>query len=457
MFIGKTFTLHMVSFFGVVDKSKSFHSSDRLKQRQDILNKTAMMYGDVDIVHSWDLSRLKETHYYARNKALLDRPRGCGYWAWKPFIILETMKSMKHGDYVFYCDIGKPAEGVDFDHGNQITQSLLPIVDWAKRYQGMMPGVYLPHHGNSSIWIKDDCYKILECEDEKYKKIPTIQAGYTMWRKSTEVIEFLEEWLSKNLDSRLISDDPNVLGGENAPEFIRHCHDQAILTLLCEKNNIQVFGDPKYQFWGFRNVNFIAKQAAYENRKRKSKLDLSKLNQEYSNVVPKFLINWIEILYCERRQDVSRMLVMGDNNLQIDMWTRYFPKASVLSATYLNLSEYISESRSASKYIYDLIIMDSPLEEHYSIEVFFRIYDSLKEDGAALIGPLPKESSELDAYARTIANNNHFPDVLSQDGTELALPQHSPKIHNSKNPIFLQSGMDRFILIYKPKELINAN
>ena len=139
------------------------------------------------------------------------------------------------------------------------------------------------------------------------------------------------------------------------------------------------------------------------------------------------------------------------------MWTRYFPKASVLSENYLNLSERISESEDAPKYIYDFIITNSMLEEHYSIEVFLRIYDSLKEDGAALIGPLPKEANELDAYARAIANNNYFSDASSQDETELSLPQHKPKIHNSKNPIFLQSGIDRFILMYKPKELINAN
>ena len=133
-----------------------------------------------------------------------------------------------------------------------------------------------------------------------------------------------------------------------------------MLTLLCEKNNIKVFGDQKYQFWGFRNVNFIAKQAAYENRKRKSKLYFEQFNQDY-NAVPKFLTSWIELLYCERRQDVSRMLVMGDDDWQLDMWTRYFPKASVLSEKYLNISERISESDSFSKYAYDFVITNSCL------------------------------------------------------------------------------------------------
>ena len=449
--LGKELTLHMVSFYGVIDENKSFHSETQLKNRQAILNKTAMLHGDVDKVHSWDLQRLRATDFYNQNKALLDRPKGCGYWAWKPYIILETLKEAKYGDFVFYCDIGRPADGIDFDHGNQITESLLPIVDWAKRHNGMMPGVYLPHHGHSSIWIKSDCYRILDCEEERYKKIPTVQAGYTMWRKSPQAINFLEEWLTKCLDPRLITDDPNVLGGDNAPGFIRHCHDQAILTLLCEKKNITVFGDPKHQFWGFRNVNFIAKQAAYENCKRKSNLYFKQFNQEY-NAVPDFLTNWIELLFCERRQDVSSMLVMGDDDLQIDMWTRYFPKASVLSEKHLDPIYQISEGVIKQKKIYDFVITNSMTDEFYTIKVFLRIYDSLKKGGAALIGPLPKDSQKLDNYARSIANSGVFPPV----DLELTLPDNSPKIHNSKNPVFLQSGTNRFILIYKPMRLLKA-
>ena len=453
MLLGKDFILHMVSFYGVSDTSKSFHSEAQLKTRQGVLNKTARKYGDVDELHSWNLERLQATKFYEKNKDLLDRSKGCGYWAWKPYIILETMKAAKHGDFIFYCDIGRPVDGIGFDHGNQITESLLPIVEWAKKHNGMMPGVYLPHHGHSSIWIKSDCYKILECDEDQYKKTPTVQAGYTMWRKSEEVIKFLQEWLTRSLDPRLITDDPNVLGDDNAPGFIRHCHDQAILTLLCKKNNLTVFGDPKYQFWGFRNINFIAKQAAYENRKRKSKLYFEQFNQDY-NAVPKFLTNWIELLFCERREDVSRMLVMGDDDWQIDMWTRYFPKASVFSEKNLNPTDRISGGLTKQSQVYDFLITNAMLQEFYTVDIFLRIYESLKDGGAALIGPLPNEEDcqELDNYARSVANSDGFPAISSDQ----KLPTHSPKIHNSKNPVFLQSGLNRFILLYKPKRLFKA-
>lgn len=32
--------------------------------------------------------------------------RGFGYWVWKPYIILETMKKLNYGDILLYVDIG---------------------------------------------------------------------------------------------------------------------------------------------------------------------------------------------------------------------------------------------------------------------------------------------------------------------------------------------------------------
>ena len=41
-----------------------------------------------------------------KNKKILDAPKGIGYWLWKPFIILETMKNISEGDVIVYSDSG---------------------------------------------------------------------------------------------------------------------------------------------------------------------------------------------------------------------------------------------------------------------------------------------------------------------------------------------------------------
>ena len=35
--------------------------------------------------------------FVAKNKELLSKPRGAGYWVWKPYIILKTLKMIPRG------------------------------------------------------------------------------------------------------------------------------------------------------------------------------------------------------------------------------------------------------------------------------------------------------------------------------------------------------------------------
>jgi hypothetical protein len=49
-------------------------------------------------------------------------------------------------------------------------------------------------------------------------------------------------------DSRAITDDDNVLGLHNYPDFRGHRHDQAILSLLAKNWGLTVYPDPSQ--WG---------------------------------------------------------------------------------------------------------------------------------------------------------------------------------------------------------------
>src|SRR4051812_31036380 len=63
--------------------------------------------GGVDGVVSWDLQRLVETPFYQQNQGILDVARGGGYWLWKPYIILDTLRDIAHeDDFVIYWDVG---------------------------------------------------------------------------------------------------------------------------------------------------------------------------------------------------------------------------------------------------------------------------------------------------------------------------------------------------------------
>jgi hypothetical protein len=61
-------------------------------------------------------------------------------------------------------------------------------------------------------------------------------------------MNFVSEWLTYAQDSRAITDDNNVLGSTNYPDFRDHRHDQAILSILAKKWNFTVYPDPSQ--WG---------------------------------------------------------------------------------------------------------------------------------------------------------------------------------------------------------------
>ncbi|MGL5889875.1 MAG: hypothetical protein ACRC3B_08315, partial [Bacteroidia bacterium] len=49
-------------------------------------------------------SDLEKTDFYKQYRFILDQPRGGGYWLWKPYYILETLKQMNEGDILVYAD-----------------------------------------------------------------------------------------------------------------------------------------------------------------------------------------------------------------------------------------------------------------------------------------------------------------------------------------------------------------
>ncbi len=185
----------------------------------------------MDTTYDWDENALQMTLFYKANATLLDRKRGLGYWAWKPFIILDRIcqlfDSPNPDHYVIYADAG-----IEF------ISPIQPIID---RMDG---DVWL--FGNNwqhGHWCKRDTAEgIWPCSDESRCPSPhyefwdkfgkQCQASVIFFRVSDYSRQFVAEWLKWCLfeGGRLIDDSPSRL--PNHPEFREHRHDQAILTTL---------------------------------------------------------------------------------------------------------------------------------------------------------------------------------------------------------------------------------
>lgn len=257
-------TTHLVSFS---DESMSY-AADRC-----ILS--ALAHGVDNTIH-WSAERLRDTEFYQRNKALLDNARGCGFWAWKPYVIMEAMwSSCRDGDVLVYSDAG-----VEFiDNVNYIIDRMNDkrnrIADLRRKAEPVGPlhsawdeiadleasawtdDIFL--FGNQwehAHWCKADIVHMVwpkETDDiwldagwERFGK--QVQASVIFFKVNDKTRAFVREWLDRCLMRRnlsdpldnnyLIDDSPSI--SQNHPEFRENRHDQAIVTTMAYRDGYRL-------------------------------------------------------------------------------------------------------------------------------------------------------------------------------------------------------------------------
>ncbi|MBR1581228.1 MAG: hypothetical protein IJ668_12170 [Selenomonadaceae bacterium] len=170
--------------------------------------------------------------FYQAHKAILDQPRGNGYWLWKPLIILDALSKVDEGDYVFYIDSGATL----CDDIHLLVNAM--NADNANIMTFVCPGA------TEKTWTKRDAFILMDCDAPEYTDTDQLASGFEIFKKSAESIAFVEEWLRYMTDARIVTDIPNQLGQPNYPEFMENRHDQSVLSLLAKKKKLPLFRTP---------------------------------------------------------------------------------------------------------------------------------------------------------------------------------------------------------------------
>jgi hypothetical protein len=197
---------------------------------QKISKQAALANGVDEVVMLDDKWLRSQTDFYDKNRIILDQPRGAGYWLWKPYAILETLKRINDNDILFYLDSGA-----------EITGNISPLVSIAKKNDIVL---FKSHGHLNTPWTKRDCFYYMDCDDINYHRGAQTLAGFMLLKKTAKNIKFIEEWLKYSCDSRIITDAENVCGLANFDDFIDHRHDLSILSLLAIKHKMELFRDP---------------------------------------------------------------------------------------------------------------------------------------------------------------------------------------------------------------------
>jgi hypothetical protein len=166
-----------------------------------------------------------------KNKSIFQYKRGAGYWLWKPYIIKDSLDKMEEGDYLIYSDAG-----------SAFIRPISYLIDAMKKEQTDV--MCFEIGAKERCWSKRDALLLLEADKEEYLDRGQICGTYLILRKTKDSCILVDDYLKYAQDRRIITDEPNVLGVPNYPEFIENRHDQTIWSLLCKKRGIKPFRDP---------------------------------------------------------------------------------------------------------------------------------------------------------------------------------------------------------------------
>jgi len=206
------------------------YADKNFKLRQALLNDSARKYGITNVI-SYSRKDLLKTDFYNKNRKILDAKKGAGYWLWKPYFILETLKRVNDDDIIIYMDAGM-----------KFVSSPQPLLDiCAKQESGLMLFDFKPVL--NKWYTKRDAFVNLGCDNEKYWNSFQIM-GILLIKKNDFSMRFIREWLEACSSENSLTDVSNVCGLPNLEGFIDHRHDLSILSILTSKYGLETFRNP---------------------------------------------------------------------------------------------------------------------------------------------------------------------------------------------------------------------
>jgi len=187
--------------------------------------------GVLDTCKAFTLDDLPED--WRKAHGLNNHTRGAGWWRWKPYYLLNELRSVPHGDVIVHADY-------------DIVISKTPAALWCLG-QNSPQGVATFHFPclTDRAWTKRETTLALGATDAMLDSA-TLYAGIVVLRRTAETEAFLQEWLDWTLKGELATDhlDPAV---QQEPVFVEHRHDQAILSLVAKRRGIKSYPFPTAQ------------------------------------------------------------------------------------------------------------------------------------------------------------------------------------------------------------------
>lgn len=225
-------------------------SNRRFRVANAWLQQSARRFGIQHIHHVTDTD-FARTEFYRSHPDIVSEPFGAGFYIWKPYYILETLKTIPEGDLLLYADSGQvliddPAPLFD------ICQQQGIVLFANTQGYAFFHNTSLPFSeyncyteiNKTKYFTKGDAFFLTGLDGEKYTEAWLTDASILLFRNDEVSRQFVARWLQLCSDRRVISWDPNTTPRPNDPGFQFHIYDQSVLSLLAADMDIPLFRSP---------------------------------------------------------------------------------------------------------------------------------------------------------------------------------------------------------------------
>lgn len=210
------------------------YANDKMAYALERIGKQANALGIFDEVILYRPEMLPD---YVRNSVLMQYSYGGGYWAWKPYIIYETLQKNEEGTIVCYVDAGATLrKGIEWT----LYFELMKKYDFlCFEYRNEMPvwekfgtsSTQIKHWGKRNTLLFLDEY----IGTSEYREKNKIMGG-CMFVKGRDN-RMLRQWVDITMNHPEVIIDPSDDEMKNQyPFFAQHKHDQVVLTALAYAN-----------------------------------------------------------------------------------------------------------------------------------------------------------------------------------------------------------------------------
>ena len=190
--------------------------------------KEAQSAGIFDTIKLYSPSDLDST-FTKQNEYLLSHDRGGGYWCWKSYVILNSLKDIPEGNWLLYADAGCT---LVYDRRFQLIDRIRYMEN-----QGKEIAVFQMTHLEKT-YTKGDTLKFFNVEKDNSILDSGQYIGGIVLMKNTQFVRDVFTTIQYIIHNHpnYIDDSPSF--HPNDSTFIEHRHDQSIYSILLKRSPV---------------------------------------------------------------------------------------------------------------------------------------------------------------------------------------------------------------------------